>query len=771
MRMSLVGLPRASGSSARAGAREGYARRLALVTVLITLTLAVLAWESSLAVAAPVASSLVNTIDTSAWSPPSPDPSGLDYDAARNRLLVSDGEVEEMSIYNGANYYEASLAGGLLRSANTLAFSHEPVGLTLNPGGRLFVSDDDQLRIFEVTVGSNGQFDASDPVRSFGTAGFGCGDPEGLAYDAPRKLLAIACGADSEIHVMSAGVDGVFGNGDDQVNFFDTKALGASDPETVEVNPESGTLFTIGSTPEKIVEVTTAGALVSEIDVSYLPLLHASGLIYAPRSTDPAKKSFYIADRKIDNGESPSENDGTIYEVAPASGGGAPSGDVQIAAGSDDAEESTGGSVNLTSSDLELVTDTSAQTVGLRFSDLAIPAGARITSAAVQFTADETHSEPTALTIRAQAADDAATFTTASQNVSARPRTSAATSWSPAAWTSGQAGANQRTPDLSAVVQEVVDRPGWASGHALALIITGSGRRAAVAYNGTPSKAPLLHVEFDVPTGNQAPRVDAGLDQTITLPAGATLDGTVSDDGRLNPTPSTTWSKVSGPGTVSFANAGAIDTAASFSVAGTYVLRLTADDGALSASDDVTITVNPQGPSSIGVRVAAGADDAEELNSTGKPNLTSTDLELVTDGSVQTVGLRFANLAIPKGRQITNAYVQFTADESQSVATTLSIQAQAADNAATFTTTSLNVSSRPRATAAVSWSPAAWSKGQAGASQRTPDLTALIQAVVDRPGWASGNALALIITGSGHRTAVANNGSATKAPLLHVEYQ
>jgi hypothetical protein len=117
--------------------------------------------------------------------------------------------------------------------------------------------------------------------------------------------------------------------------------------------------------------------------------------------------------------------------------------------------------------------------------------------------------------------------------------------------------------------------------------------------------------------------------------------------------------------------------------------------------------------------------------------------------------------------------VQFTADESQSVATALTIQAQAADNAATFTTAARNVSSRPRTSAATAatWSPVAWIKGEVGPNQRTPDLSALVQEVVSRPGWAAGNALALIVTGSGHRTAVAFNGSAAAAPLLHVEYQ
>ena len=93
---------------------------------------------------------------------------------------------------------------------------------------------------------------------------------------------------------------------------------------------------------------------------------------------------------------------------------------------------------------------------------------------------------------------------------------------------------------------------------------------------------------------NDAPSVNAGPDQTISLPANAALDGTVTDDGLPNPpgAVTTTWTKVSGPGTVTFADANAIDTSASFSAAGTYTLRLTANDSALTGSDDITVTVN-----------------------------------------------------------------------------------------------------------------------------------------------------------------------------------
>jgi RHS repeat-associated protein len=94
---------------------------------------------------------------------------------------------------------------------------------------------------------------------------------------------------------------------------------------------------------------------------------------------------------------------------------------------------------------------------------------------------------------------------------------------------------------------------------------------------------------------NQPPTANAGPDQEITLPGVSILNGIATDDGLPRGSVlETFWSSVSGPGPVVFPDATQLNTTAIFSVPGTYVLRLTASDGKLSASDELTIVVNPQ---------------------------------------------------------------------------------------------------------------------------------------------------------------------------------
>jgi parallel beta-helix repeat protein len=87
------------------------------------------------------------------------------------------------------------------------------------------------------------------------------------------------------------------------------------------------------------------------------------------------------------------------------------------------------------------------------------------------------------------------------------------------------------------------------------------------------------------------PTVSAGPNQTITLPSTATLAGSVTVVPAGTPV-TITWSVSSGPGTVTFANANAPSTTATFSTAGSYVLTLTATAAGLTSRSFVTITVN-----------------------------------------------------------------------------------------------------------------------------------------------------------------------------------
>jgi len=273
--------------------------------------------------------------------------------------------------------------------------------------------------------------------------------------------------------------------------------------------------------------------------------------------------------------------------------------EVRVSASSDDAEERASGYMSTANPDLELVFDGSNQTVGMRFNSINIPPGAVITNAYIQFQVDEATSEATSLTIQGEAADNAATFTATNGNLSSRPRTGASVAWLPVPWTTpGAAGLDQRSPNIGSVLQEITLRPGWVSGNSLVIIITGSGKRTAESYDGLPSAAPLLHVEY-ILGGNLNPAV------TISLPAtGSTFNqgNTVSfsavandfEDG--NVTPSLSWtSSINGN----------IGTGGSFSRSdlsvGVHIITATAIDSAgLTGSATTTITVFALTPVLVG---------------------------------------------------------------------------------------------------------------------------------------------------------------------------
>lgn len=194
----------------------------------------------------------------------------------------------------------------------------------------------------------------------------------------------------------------------------------------------------------------------------------------------------------------------------------------QVAQSSDDAEESEStSSIYTESSDLELVYDSygnqNNQTVGIRFQNVNIPADATITNAYIQFWVDETGDGPANLIIKGERTQNSQTFVPTTANISARTKTTAEVAWDniPAWTTTHEGGEDQRTPNLSSIVSEIITSNDWAYGNAMTFIITGTGTRTAESYDGTTSEAPTLVIEYTTEQNatDMAVSMVAGLDK------------------------------------------------------------------------------------------------------------------------------------------------------------------------------------------------------------------------------------------------------------------
>jgi hypothetical protein len=199
---------------------------------------------------------------------------------------------------------------------------------------------------------------------------------------------------------------------------------------------------------------------------------------------------------------------------------------------------------------------------------------------------------------------------------------------------------------------------------------------------------------------------------------------------------------------------------------------------------------NAQTIGTVVSKINAVTDDAEENTVTGAVTVSgvaaANDLDLGNNNDAtppidfHAVGLRFTNITVPPGATITSAYIQFVTDGSGpdniGDPAIFTIDGQAADNPSTFTAAVNDITSRPRTTAGVqvTWSTANWTGTNFnGPLQRTADLTGIVQEIVDRVGWVSGNAMAFIINSSAqHREAETFDGSTNGifAPVLVVNY-
>lgn len=167
---------------------------------------------------------------------------------------------------------------------------------------------------------------------------------------------------------------------------------------------------------------------------------------------------------------------------------------------------------------------------------------------------------------------------------------------------------------------------------------------------------------------------------------------------------------------------------------------------------------------------SASTGDIVEQSSSGNLDFSSSTLDLTeSGGSQQAVGMRFKTVDVDQGTTIDNAYVQFTASSSNSGSVSLRARGVDVDTAPGWSGTSAvtNAVTTSGTSASTTWNPSSWSSGASGTAQQL-DVTSIVQEIINRGGWSSGNDMAFAIqhiSGSSKRVA-----QRSAAPTLVIEW-
>lgn len=160
----------------------------------------------------------------------------------------------------------------------------------------------------------------------------------------------------------------------------------------------------------------------------------------------------------------------------------------------------------------------------------------------------------------------------------------------------------------------------------------------------------------------------------------------------------------------------------------------------------------------------------------GQIDWTSSDLELGCEGSgnaiPQMIGLRFPGISLAKNKTIKNAYIEMEVDVATSKVDpcNLVIKAEDNDNPVTFANVASALTSRPKSASSVTWNVGANELNVVDQRYYSANIASLVQANLNREGWAAGNAMAFYITGSGRREMESYDGEANAAAALVIEY-
>lgn len=157
-----------------------------------------------------------------------------------------------------------------------------------------------------------------------------------------------------------------------------------------------------------------------------------------------------------------------------------------------------------------------------------------------------------------------------------------------------------------------------------------------------------------------------------------------------------------------------------------------------SAAEPVTIQT-------LSISPAASGDDAEQTGTTCVINGTSIAFrEHTLAASRHNAGVR-AVLNLAAGNTIQSAYLRLVVKTASTLTGTCPIVADDSDDAGIFTTGANDITGRTQTTATVNWVGATDVTFRVGATGCSPSFPAVVQEIIDRAGWASGNHIAILV--------------------------
>jgi hypothetical protein len=176
-------------------------------------------------------------------------------------------------------------------------------------------------------------------------------------------------------------------------------------------------------------------------------------------------------------------------------------------------------------------------------------------------------------------------------------------------------------------------------------------------------------------------------------------------------------------------------------------------------------------PTTVTLQVSASANDVNQDGTALASTSTTLWLGNASSTTSSYTGLRFTNINLPPGATINSAHLEVYSSQSQWINVSFSLAAEASGNSPIFSATNLP-SQRTLTTQTVSHSSnVQW---LANTWYSLNEMAAVIQAVINRPDWQSGNSLSIILRGTGGtwaRKFIASwDGSPATAPRLVITY-